>query len=61
MQVQVPAWAIGFVALLVGVRYILIFVLDQIPKISRKAIRAIKSVRAVWDELKHQPPNELDE
>jgi hypothetical protein len=49
------------VATLVGVRFVLTSVLDLIPKISAKAIEAIKSVREVRDELKRQPPNELDE
>jgi hypothetical protein len=58
---QVPSWAFAAVATLVGVRFVLTSVLDLIPKISAKAIEAIKSVREVRDELKRQPPNELDE
>ncbi|WP_405568815.1 hypothetical protein OG418_29580 [Streptomyces phaeochromogenes] len=57
---QLPAWATGLVVLLVGVVFVLTYVLDQIPKLSRKAITAIKSVRAIRDELRASPSKELD-
>jgi H+/Cl- antiporter ClcA len=57
---QVPAWAVALVLFLFGVVFVLTYVLDQIPKLSNKAIEAIKSVRAVRDELKANPPRELD-
>jgi Sec-independent protein translocase protein TatA len=57
---QLPGWATALVVLLVGVVFVLTFVLDQIPKLSSKAIKAIRSVRAVRDELRAKPPKELD-
>ncbi|MEW2051114.1 hypothetical protein [Streptomyces rishiriensis] len=57
---QLPAWAVAFVVFLFGVIFVLTFILDQIPKLSSKAIKAIKSVRAVRDELTSRPPKELD-
>ncbi|MFG2923893.1 hypothetical protein ACGFYA_20585 [Streptomyces sp. NPDC048305] len=58
---QLPAWAAALVVFFFGLFVVVVFVLDQIPKLSRKAIRAIKSVRAVRDELKGKPPRELDQ
>jgi hypothetical protein len=58
---QLPAWATALVPFLVGVVWVLAFVLDQIPKLSNKAIKAIRSIRAVRDELRAKPPKELDE
>lgn len=57
---QVPGWAVALVLFLFGVVFVLTFVLDQIPKLSSKAIKAIKAIRAVRDELKTRPPKELD-
>jgi hypothetical protein len=57
---QLPGWAVAVVVFFFGVIFVLTFVLDQIPKLSSKAIRAIKSLRAVREELKGQPPKELD-
>ncbi|WP_438470772.1 hypothetical protein [Streptomyces asiaticus] len=57
---QLPGWASVLVLFFVGLIFVLAFVLDQIPPLSRKAIRAIKAVRAVRDELKAKPPKGLD-
>lgn len=57
---QLPDWAVAFVVFLFGVVIVLTYVLDQIPKLSSKAVKAIKSLRAVRDELSGQPPKELD-
>jgi hypothetical protein len=57
---QLPGWAVAFVVFLFGVVFVLTYVLDQIPKLSSRAIKAIKSLRAVRDELRGQPPKELD-
>lgn len=55
-----PSWAAALVVLLFGLVCVLGYVLDQIPKLSSKAIKAIKSVRAVRDELRGGPPKKLD-
>ncbi|MFF3056515.1 hypothetical protein [Streptomyces sp. NPDC057909] len=57
---QLPGWAVAFVVFLFGVVCVLTYVLDQIPKLSSKVVKAIKSVRAVRDELRTRPPKELD-
>jgi hypothetical protein len=58
---QLPGWAVALAALLFGVFFVLAFVLDQIPKLSSKAIKAIRSIRAVRDELRTRSPRQLDE